>query len=100
MDASEELRSKRIRAICGPHSRLTTQAQRRGGHLKPVDPADYPAGAFSNPANLARLNAIFPSGVCDWSQPSVGQIPTTAVQWSTFAGGAGFVPLGDLPVSR
>ena len=30
-------------------------------HLKPVDLADYPAGAFSNPANLARLNAIFPS---------------------------------------
>lgn len=69
-------------------------------HLKPIDPADYPAGAFSDPANLARLNAIFPSGVCDWSQPSVGQVPATAVQWSTFAGGPGFVPLGSPPVSR
>ena len=68
--------------------------------LKPVDPADYPAGAFSDPANLARLNAIFPSGVCDWSQPSVGQIPATASQWSTFAGGPGFVPLGSAPASR
>src|SRR6267154_4327068 len=69
-------------------------------HLKPIDPADYPAGAFSDPGNLARLNAIFPSGVCDWSQPSVGQVPATAIQWSTFSGSAGFVPLGDPPVSR
>jgi len=68
--------------------------------LKPIDPADYPAGAFSDPANLARLNAIFPSGVCDWSQPSVGQVPAAAIQWSTFSGSAGFVPLGDPPVSR
>jgi hypothetical protein len=69
-------------------------------YLKPVDLADYPAGAFSDPANFARLNAIFPSGVCDWTQPSVGQVPATAAQWSTFAGGPGFVPLGDAPASR
>ena len=69
-------------------------------YLKPIDPADYPAGAFSDPANLARLNAIFPSGVCDWTQPSVGQVPATATQWSTFSGGPGFVPLGSPPVSR
>ena len=69
-------------------------------NLKPIDMADYPAGAFSDPANLARLNAIFPTGVCDWSQPSVGQVPATAIQWSTFSGSAGFVPLGDPPVSR
>ncbi len=68
--------------------------------LKPVDLADYPAGAFSDPANLARLNAIFPTGVCDWSRPSVGQVPATAIQWSTYSGGPGFVPLGDPPVSR
>jgi hypothetical protein len=69
-------------------------------HLKPIDPTDYPAGAFSDPANLARLNAIFPAGVCDWSQPGVGQVPATAIQWSTFSGSAGFMPLGDPPVSR
>src|SRR5258707_781919 len=69
-------------------------------HLKPIEPADYPAGAFSDPADLARLNAIFPAGVCDWTQPSVGQVPATAIQWSTFSGSAGFVPLGDPPVSR
>ena len=57
------------------------------------DPADYPAGAFSDPAHLARLNAIFPAGVCDWTQPSVGQVPATAIQWSTFSGSAGFAPL-------
>jgi len=55
---------------------------------------------ISDPANLARLNAIFPSGVCDWSQPSVGQVPATAMQWSTYTGGPGFVPLGSPPVSR
>jgi Tannase-like family of unknown function (DUF6351) len=69
-------------------------------HLKPIDPADYPAGAFSDPANFSRLNAIFPSGVCDWSQPSVGQVPATAMQWSTYSGGPGFVPLGSPPVSQ
>jgi len=24
-------------------------------------------------ADLARLQTIFPNGVCDWSKPSVGQ---------------------------
>lgn len=68
-------------------------------HLKPINLADYAAGAFSAPANLERLNAIFPTGVCDWSLPSVGQVPATAIQWPTFVGGPGFVPLGDPPVS-
>jgi hypothetical protein len=41
--------------------------------LKPVDPGDY-AVAFT-PAELGRLRAIFPTGVCDWSRPGVGQQP-------------------------
>lgn len=36
--------------------------------LKPVVPADF---GNPNPAQIARLNAIFPSGVCDYSKPGV-----------------------------
>src|SRR5581483_4499997 len=39
--------------------------------LKPLSPADYVA-AFT-PAPWARLQTIFPSGVCDWSKPGVEQ---------------------------
>jgi hypothetical protein len=38
--------------------------------LRPVDFADY-AVTFSA-AQKARMKAIFPGGVCDWSRPSVG----------------------------
>ncbi len=43
---------------------------------KPVAVADY-AVAFSA-AELARLNAAFPSGVCDWSKAGVGQASPVA----------------------
>ena len=59
--------------------------------------SDYPPGAFSS-ADLARLHAIYPSGVCDWSRRSVGQVP--AEQWTTWEGGPGFDPLGPPPVSH
>jgi hypothetical protein len=39
--------------------------------LKPVAAADYTV-SFS-PDEFARLNAIFPNGVCDWSRPGVNQ---------------------------
>jgi hypothetical protein len=39
--------------------------------LKPLSPADY-AVAF-NPAQWAKLQSIFPSGVCDWSKPGLEQ---------------------------
>lgn len=41
--------------------------------LKPVDPGDYdrPLGT----AELDRLRAIFPTGVCDWTKPGVGEVP-------------------------
>jgi hypothetical protein len=55
-------------------------------HLKPVDPADY-AVTFTA-AELARLNAIFPSGVCDWSKRT-GDYRATKGTWISF-GPAGF----------
>lgn len=39
--------------------------------LKPISPSDY-AVAFTS-AQQARLQAIFPQGVCDWSRPGVEQ---------------------------
>jgi hypothetical protein len=48
--------------------------------LKPADPADY-AVPFSADER-ARLQAIFPDGVCDWSKPGVQQVPV--VTWASF----------------
>ncbi len=39
--------------------------------LKPINPADY-AVSFT-PAEQARLAAVFPAGVCDFSRPGVSQ---------------------------
>ena len=41
--------------------------------LKPVSAADYSVTIAG--ADLARLQTIFPSGVCDWSKPGAGQEP-------------------------
>jgi hypothetical protein len=41
--------------------------------LKPVTASDYTV-TFT-PAELVRLNAIFPQGVCDWTKPGIGQQP-------------------------
>jgi hypothetical protein len=49
--------------------------------LKPLTTADYKV-ALTAP-ELARLNAIFPTGVCDWSKPGVNQsLPDGA--WLSF----------------
>ncbi len=41
---------------------------------KPVADADYLPAVFSA-AEKTRLNAIFPTGVCDYSKTGVGQVP-------------------------
>ena len=43
--------------------------------LKPVSAADYSVSFDS--AEMARLNAIFPNGVCDWSKAGVSQSAVT-----------------------
>ena len=48
--------------------------------LKPVEARDY-AVPFTA-AELARLKAIFPAGVCDWSKPGINQVPV--VTWGSF----------------
>ena len=49
-------------------------------------------------AQWEQLNAVFPTGVCDYSLPAVGSQPT--IPWQTYADGPGGVPLGDPPVSQ
>lgn len=61
--------------------------------LKPLDKSDYTVG-FSA-AQWATLSSLYPSGVCDYSRPGVGQQPS--LPWVTFAAGPGGEPLGPPP---
>lgn len=83
----------RCNALYPPHAGLRLVA---GGpltndvlkcQLKPVDYDDY-AVEFSD-AEKSRLESIFPQGVCDWSEPGVGQ--QTNETWLSF---------GPSPVNR
>jgi hypothetical protein len=65
---------------------------------KPLSRADYGVIAFTDD-QWARLQAAFPTGVCDYSRPGVSQQPPKA-RWLTFAGGPGGQPLGDAPQSQ
>jgi hypothetical protein len=58
---------------------------------------DYATGTFTD-AQWTRLQAVFTTGVCDWSKPGVGQ--TTAVSPLTFVGGPGGQALPAAPVSQ
>lgn len=68
--------------------------------LKPVDPADYPAnllqGIFTSENFAQKVAEIFPNGVCDYSKPPVGQVPT--VTWMHY-GDAETVVHGGAPLS-
>ena len=63
------------RVAGGPLAADTLKCQ-----LGAVTPSDYTV-PFSD-AERARLNTIFPAGVCDWSRPGVGQ--TRVVPWASF----------------
>lgn len=96
-------------ALCDADPRLVKHASPRqvaGGplaenilkcQLKPLISSDYAPVTFTA-AQLARLNAVFPDGVCDWSKPGVGQ--QEALSPLTFAAGPGGQPLPPAPVSR
>lgn len=63
--------------------------------LKPLDfdDPDY-AGIMFTEDQMARLERTFPTGVCDWDKPGVGQ--TDAYGWATFENGPGGQPMGNL----
>ncbi|HEU5297372.1 MAG TPA: DUF6351 family protein [Burkholderiaceae bacterium] len=93
-------------AICDADPRLQKHASPRqvaGGaltenilkcQLKPINTADYLPVVFTA-AQLNRLFATFPDGVCDWSKPGVSQQPAQSPL--TFANGPGGQPLPPAP---
>jgi hypothetical protein len=58
--------------------------------LKPLDPRDYAQPLTSD--QLARLNAVFPQGVCDYSKPGVEQ-QLLAGTWLSYPSPGLFVQL-------
>lgn len=67
--------------------------------LKPLDrdSAEYGPIPFTD-MQWARLEAVFPNGVCDWSKPSVDRVKS--VPWMTYSDGPGLGrPLGEAPSS-
>ena len=58
--------------------------------------SDYTA--TFNDAQWARLTAAFPSGVCDYSRPGIGQVEPQP--WQTFATARVVRPFGDPPASQ
>lgn len=96
-------------AVCDADPRLARHSSPRqvaGGplaenilkcQLKPLNAADYAPVSFTS-AQLARLQAAFASGVCDWNLPGVGQQP--AASPLTFVDGPGGEPLPPAPISQ
>jgi hypothetical protein len=76
----------------GPRSEDILKCQ-----LKPFNVNDYPAGTFSG-GQVTRLQAVFSTGVCDWSKPGVGQQSVSDTPL-TFKAGPGGQPLGAAPTS-
>ena len=66
--------------------------------LKPLVQSDYAPFAFTD-EQWATLQATFPTGVCDYSQPGVSEQGPKAT-WLTFANGPGGEPLGDAPSAQ
>ena len=64
--------------------------------LKPLRREDYSA-SFSD-SLWTRLQSAFPTGVCDWNKPGVGQ-EQQPISWATFEHGPGGRPLGNAPGS-
>jgi hypothetical protein len=65
--------------------------------LKPTNFSDLDYnGAIFDAGQQARLMAVFPDGVCDWTLNGVGQ---SDAELTTFRNGPGGEPLGDAPVS-
>lgn len=69
--------------------------------LKPLNQADYGATVFT-PSQWTRLNAVFTTGVCDWSRPGVQQQQAQSDVMAPLnfkAAPAQGVPMGPAPTS-
>src|SRR5204862_5797907 len=78
-------------AAGGPQSENILKCQ-----LKPLVASDYTGVTFTT-GQLTRLNAVFSTGVCDWTKAGVGQ--QDPLSPLTFSAGPGGVPLGPPPTS-
>ncbi len=58
--------------------------------LKPLQASDYAPVRFTD-TEWSQLKNLFPSGVCDYNRPAVGQQPT--LPWLDYRGGVGGQPL-------
>jgi hypothetical protein len=65
--------------------------------LRPINRVDYNPVTLSD-AQFARLQAVFPDGVCDFTKPGVGQ--QGAVGPLDFSAGPGGVPFPDPPLNK
>ena len=65
--------------------------------LKPIAVADYAPAVLSAP-QLARMQTVFPGGVCDWSKPGVAQ--QAPVSPLDFTNGPGGTPFPVAPTAR
>jgi hypothetical protein len=63
--------------------------------LRPLQRSSYHVSFTA--AQWAEMQHMFPTGVCDWKLPGVGQQPSHP--WTTFAAGPGGRPLGTPPRS-
>lgn len=62
--------------------------------LRPLDRTTYPVALTDD--QWARLQATFPTGICDYSQPGVAQQRTTT--WQTYLNADGTVKYGGAPL--
>ena len=96
-------------AVCDADARLVARSSPRqvaGGplvenilkcQLKSLVFSDYTGITFTA-AQQTRLQLVFPTGVCDWSKPGVGQQAPVSPQ--TYTAGPGGVPLPAMPQSN
>lgn len=64
--------------------------------LRPLTRAEFLPVQFSS-AEWAQLRLAFPTGICNYALPGVGQQPT--VPWMSYMSGPGGAPLGPAPQS-
>jgi len=64
--------------------------------LKPLSRSEY--NAVFTDEQWTELEQAFPTGVCDYSKPGVGE--RASIPWMSFASGPGGKPLGRAPASR
>jgi hypothetical protein len=63
--------------------------------LMPLEDFDYGSVSFTQ-AELDRLRSVFPTGVCDYSKPSIGA--QDAITWLTYQDADGSVVYGGRPL--